>query len=684
MSPELLLNAAWGVTLWAAACAAAVLAMCRCPAAFRRGACRLALIGAPVVLLGAVVVHRESPSSGLFLRRAAPVVETPRAARGTSDVDLSAGTAPTAPAVPEAQQGETLPEAVLAVPEPASTPSAPAPVSAALRGEVGVPAADWSLLLPAGVLLIGGAWAGVLAYRLLRLARWRRSWRKAPPAWGSLTRRLARRIGMDRPFSVFVAPGLSQPAASGLLRGAIILPDRSPGSLGPGLRSALAHELGHLDGRDPLWYLLGQSVIALTWWCPIIWWLEWRGRVESELAADDHALASGVRPIDLVKTLARFAEGNLQTTPAGISGMTCHLRRRIEMIMNAKQPHRSRLGGRPWWLLALGACLVGLAILSTPLVGVVQAADDDDGLSRPPVVRKVEAREREGRGDREEGKRAEPRREREEPERGRREVESRERRRERGDGEGEGERRFRMPRELHQMIEAAKITDAQEKAIKEQLQAKEDTLRAWRKDNAAKLRDAEDALRKAQQALGRLREAQADVARAADAKVMAVFTPKQRATWETTKIAKMYNRPRGENPMVLTDRQLDDVDVLCEKAGKELIAAESKPKAEADRAKREILFALQKKIYQDVLTDDQRRRAPRPRGLREREEGEGRERRERGREVRREPREERGEGVRRERGERGGEREGRRESREKDEKEDAPRRGEGREGRAER
>ena len=79
------------------------------------------------------------------------------------------------------------------------------------------------------------------------------------------------------------------------------------------------------------------------------------------------------------------------------------------------------------------------------------------------------------------------------------------------------------------------------------------------------------------------------------------------------------------------------------------MAAESKPKAEAEKARQEILYNLQKEIYEKILDADQRTRAPRPRGLPGREgrgEGEGRERREG--EPRREVDRERGEGERRE------------------------------------
>ena len=517
---------------------------------------------------------------------------------------------------------------------------------------------------------------------------------------------------MTRPFSVFAARGLTQPASTGVLRPAIVLPDGPPRALGSSLRTALAHELGHLHGRDPLWYVVGRAAVALAWWCPPVWWLHRRQQIEGELAADDHALACGVRPIELARTLARFAEWNLAAAPAGVSGMACHLTRRIEMIMNAKQPHRARVDGRSRWFLGLGALLVALAICAAPLVGVARAdGGEEEGGEEGRRVRREGDREgegqrvrreegREGGGGREEGREGEGRRVRREEGReggggreGDREGEARRVRREEGreggggreegregegrrvrreegrEGEGrrregererEGERGGRLPRELQQMAEAVGATDAQKKALRQNLEAKEQAVRQWRRDNAGRLDKARDALRKAQQALERLMREQREVAVKADAAVMKVFTPQQRALWQTSRIAKMYTDVRGEGGprYVLTKRQLDDIDILCEKAAKDLVAAESKPKGEAERVKRGILLNLQKRIYEGVLTDEQRPRARRPRGYREIREGEERREGERRPEGRREGDEEAKERQERPRPDRrGGERE---------------------------
>jgi hypothetical protein len=331
--------------------------------------------------------------------------------------------------------------------------------------------------------------------------------------------------------------------------------------------------------------------------------------------------------------------------------MACHLTRRIEMILNGKQPHESRVDGRARWFLGLASCLVGLAVVAFPLVGVARGADEE-GRDRPRVARdrpregeEGGERSREGRrdGDRERGE-GEGRRDGDrEVERGRRDALISDRdferilrvigsfaRRRRGEGSFRGEEgRSYLSRDVKAMADAVKATDGQRQALRDKLEAKEQALRKWEQDNQARVKALVESLQKVCQDLEALDAEHRKVAESADAGIVGVFTAEQRALWETSRIARMYTETRGEGGprYTLTNAQLDDIDVLCEKAAKELLAAESKPQAEAEKAKREILYNLQKKIYEDVLKDDQRPRAPRPRGYPGRE-GEGERRRE--------------------------------------------------------
>jgi hypothetical protein len=643
MTPEMLINAAGGVTLWLAAAAGVVLLLRRYPAVVRRDLCRLALVGVPVVLVGAVAMHCCNPSAGLLRRVVARPV--PTAAPVPAQEPSVQAAAPHAAAPDEAPRPAGAAEAARPSWTPLSEPGE-LPRPAAAHAPHAGPAAhdhdapawtaglrlDWQAGVMAAMLLGSGAGALLLALRHVRLAMWRRTWRPAPPQWRSVTRRLAERIGPPWAFSVFVAPGLGQPAATGVLRPVIVLPARAPERVGFALRAALAHELGHLRGRDPMWNLLADSVVALAWWCPLSWWLRRRLRIEGEQTADDYALDGGVRPIDLARTLAQFAEWNQQPLPVSVSGMACHLTRRIEMIMSPRQPHDSVLNRRARWLLALAACLAAAAIVCTPVVGIARA--DQGGERRE--VRRAEGAEKAQPPREEKGERPAPRRDGDE--RGEGDEGGRRPRRREGRGGGEGERRGGgegerrgMPRDLVRMAEELKATDAQKKALQEKVLAKDAAVRAWRRGNEARVREAREALRKAQQALRELREQERKVTAEADQKILAVFTPQQRAKWETLKIARMYDRRNAEGPMPLRPSQVDHMEDLCNEAARKLVAVAGKPPAEAEQAKRQILYDLQKSIYEKVLDPDQQRRSPRPRSRRREGEGEGRERRDRDR-----------------------------------------------------
>ena len=220
-----------------------------------------------------------------------------------------------------------------------------------------------------------------LVHRVGVLALWRCKWRPASGAWVSLTQRLAGRMGLARRFSVYIVPGLSQPAAAGVFRPAILLPDSPDARITPALRGALLHELGHVAGADPMWRLIGLGAAALAWWCPAVWVLHRRAQVEGEMTADDCALESGARPTDLAKALLEFAERIQEPVPAAVPGMGCYLKRRVEMMIDTNKPHNSKVAGRVRWLFGCMALALVIALAFTPLVGVAAAADAEPAVS---------------------------------------------------------------------------------------------------------------------------------------------------------------------------------------------------------------------------------------------------------------------------------------------------------------
>lgn len=140
----------------------------------------------------------------------------------------------------------------------------------------------WILLLP---------WATALGLAALRLAahwraraRWSRrlDLRPAPPALLDEAVAIARRSGLAAPPALAVAPGLAGPLL--LDAGRLLLPDWAA-ALAPAQRRALlAHELAHVQRRDPAWRLAQRAALLPLALHPLAWFA--LRRLES-LAEDD-------------------------------------------------------------------------------------------------------------------------------------------------------------------------------------------------------------------------------------------------------------------------------------------------------------------------------------------------------------------------------------------------------------
>jgi len=128
-------------------------------------------------------------------------------------------------------------------------------------------------------------------------------------------------------------------------------------------RSMLAHELGHLAGRDPLWFAAVDLICAVGWWHPALWWARRRLKVESEWVADE---AAGTVPggrLALAESLAVLGRELVVSGGLGVggSGLRSDLAVRVQRLLASEGPVRVRRSG---WIPALGLMAVaGLAWL---------------------------------------------------------------------------------------------------------------------------------------------------------------------------------------------------------------------------------------------------------------------------------------------------------------------------------
>jgi beta-lactamase regulating signal transducer with metallopeptidase domain len=282
-----------------------------------------------------------------------PLVEVPERvveAAPAAEIELKPN-----PAEPQAaEQPAAVPPA-----EPASLPVAAAPLPATREF-------DWAAIV-GGAWVFGSALCLILAARRIgqfqRLLRYARA---ASPEVQGETHVLAERLGVRRP-EVWLVPGVLSPMmwVMGRCR-RLLLPEHLLPRLTSEQRAALlAHELAHLRRGDPWVRHLELFVLALYWWCPLVWWARSELREAEEECCDAWviwALPGSARAyaLALVETVDFMADAR-PALPALASGFghVHFLRRRLTMIMRGKTP-RALTAWSALAVLGFGALLLPL------------------------------------------------------------------------------------------------------------------------------------------------------------------------------------------------------------------------------------------------------------------------------------------------------------------------------------
>lgn len=236
------------------------------------------------------------------------------------------------------------------------------------EGEQGPVVPSWTNLL------LGLYVAGVLLLLLKVVAEQlavRQLARKAAPVndeWRTLVESIGTSLGVRRPVSLFRIDTPTMPLTWGLIRPAVLLPavaDEWPDSR---RRAVLLHELAHVARYDCLTQTLAAIACALYWPHPGAWWAAGRLRFERELACDDQAMESGVRPREYAGHLLELARG--LSTPRALSSLAVgmaspsHLETRLSAALDS-----GRARARPCRRArVLGAVLT--ALLLVPLAAV--------------------------------------------------------------------------------------------------------------------------------------------------------------------------------------------------------------------------------------------------------------------------------------------------------------------------
>ncbi|NVB38463.1 M48 family metalloprotease [Pseudenhygromyxa sp. WMMC2535] len=240
------------------------------------------------------------------------------------------------------------------------------------------PAPIWPALL-FGMWVLGGSWAALRLVRSVRALRRRLGDRvevlEDPVLESFLT--LCRDAEIERKIRLTQTTKLAGPIA--LWRREIVLPRRAVDELSPAaMRAVLAHELAHLERRDPLWLAVAAVIEALCFFQPLNR-LARRGMQESaELLSDDWAIAHTGDGVQFAKSLAEIASwSRARRNAALVAGMISRdkpLLRRVERALGGDPRRLDEDGHRPG-RLALGLGALTALILLAP--GAVDAGEPE-------------------------------------------------------------------------------------------------------------------------------------------------------------------------------------------------------------------------------------------------------------------------------------------------------------------
>ncbi len=213
------------------------------------------------------------------------------------------------------------------------------------------------------VLWFGLVWlagTGVVIGRMLvsrtvlEILRWRRKGIENVDLYESV-QALALLLGIRRRVRLMESAHIPAPVAFGILRATIGLPPQFGVKFNSVQQEAmLAHELAHLAGNDPAWYLLADILAAALWWHPLIWWSRRQLHAQSEQAADEASLLVADGPGVLAECLVELGARLAQTRsfiPMGVAGTGYRsgLGRRVERLVKLegavwRPPNRIRCG----------------------------------------------------------------------------------------------------------------------------------------------------------------------------------------------------------------------------------------------------------------------------------------------------------------------------------------------------
>jgi len=189
-------------------------------------------------------------------------------------------------------------------------------------------------------VLLASVWAVGL---LIVLFQWWRQWRRIRASVGA-----ASPLVLDLDVPVLSSPSVLEPAAFGIFRPVLLLPQGLTDHLQPGhLQAIVAHELCHIRRRDNLAGAMHMMVEAVFWFFPPVWWIGARLVEERERACDEEVLRLGNEPEVYAESILNTCRFCLQSPLACVSGISgADLKKRILRITAPVVPRNLGLAGK--------------------------------------------------------------------------------------------------------------------------------------------------------------------------------------------------------------------------------------------------------------------------------------------------------------------------------------------------
>ncbi|HEV8196062.1 MAG TPA: HEAT repeat domain-containing protein [Gemmatimonadales bacterium] len=178
--------------------------------------------------------------------------------------------------------------------------------------------------------------------------------------------------GIARPIRLSASTRLPSPVALGASE--IAIPEAALSDLDPGQqRSMLAHELAHLDRRDPSWLTAASIVEQVAFIQPLNRLARRRIQESAEYLCDEWAVRRTGSGVLLAKCLAKVAEW-LETSPRSlpVSGMAenkSHLVARVHRLLDGA-PFPKAPGRRT--LVAASFAVLAITVLALPGVSLAR------------------------------------------------------------------------------------------------------------------------------------------------------------------------------------------------------------------------------------------------------------------------------------------------------------------------